>query len=92
MRNSSGVRRCRTSGKTRDRQVKTPPEEMHGTAFATKPGAKLFEHAIALDKSVPEPGGVFGIVSAMFFIFIERDRILNLVRRHIDGHKQFHLA
>src|SRR5215467_11022310 len=88
MRDSSGVRWCRTSGKTGHCQIKASPEEMHGTAFTTKPGSELLEHPVALDKNSPKPVGVFTIVRAVFFILIECDHVLNLVRRGVDGHRQ----
>src|SRR5215469_16903110 len=88
---SAGVRWSRSAGKARHSQIEAAPEEMRGAAFATKPRAELLEHAIALPQNAPESIGVFPIVRAVLFVFIERDRILNLVRELVDAHRQMKL-
>src|SRR5262249_22692830 len=92
MRDSAGMRRRRPSGKTRHRQIKAPPEKMDRTALATKTRAEFFEHAIALDENAPEPIGVFAVVRTMIFIFIKRDRILDLVGHFVDGYPHVQVA
>src|SRR5262249_44648704 len=80
-----------TARKTRHCQIKTAPEKMHGTAFATETRAKFLKHAIALHKDLPEPVGVLAIVRAVLFILIKRDRIFDLVRHHADLNWQFQI-
>src|SRR5947208_4001654 len=82
------MRRRGPAGETRHRQIKATPEKMHGTAFATETRPEFLQHTIALNKDAPEPIGIFAIVRAMLFILIERDRILNFVRRSVDGYWQ----
>ena len=85
------MRRCRSAGETGDRKIKAAPEKMHRAAFAAEAGTELLEHAIALHKNAPEAIRVFGVVGLMLFIVIERDRILDLVWRGVDGDRQFHV-
>ena len=59
---AAGMRRRRTSGKARDREIETAPEKMHRTAFAAEAGAKLFQDPIGLQKDAPEAVGIRGIV------------------------------
>src|SRR5437762_8959186 len=92
MRDSSGVRRFRTSRETGHRQIKASPKEMHGTAFATKSRAELLEHAIALRQNAPESIGLFAVVRAMLFIFIERNRICYFIRQLVDRHREVELV
>src|SRR6266496_5340303 len=87
MRHSSRMGRRWPSGETRHRQIKTAPEKMHRTALATETRAKFLKDAIALHEHTPKPVRIFGVIRAMFFILVKRDRILNLVRRHINGHR-----
>ena len=65
---------------------------MHRTAFATETRAKLLKYAIALHENAPEPVGIFAIVRAVLFILIKRDRIFDLVRHGVDGHRQLEIA
>ena len=65
---------------------------MHRTAFATETRAKLLEDAVALHQNAPEPAGIFAIIRAVLFILIKRDRIFDLVRRGVDGHRQLEIA
>ena len=46
----------------------------------------------ALHEHAPESVRIFAIIRAMLFVLIKRYRIFDLVRRHIDGHRQFHLG
>src|SRR6266446_8194249 len=92
MRDSPGVRRRWPPEETRHRQIKTAPEKMHGTALAAETRAKFLKDAITLHEHTPKSVRIFGVIRAMFFILFKRDRILYLVRRGVDGHKQFHLG
>ena len=73
-------------------KIQSAEEKVHGTALPDEPRPELFHHAVRLNQNPPESVGVFPIVRPVLLIFIERNRILNLVRRHIDGHRQFHLG
>src|SRR5262249_1818484 len=84
MRDPGGMRRSCPSGKPRQSKVEAAPEKMYRAAFATKARSELLEHAIALHQNPPESIGVFPIVRPVLFIFIERNRVLNLVRYHVD--------
>ena len=53
---------------------------MHRTAFAAKTRPEFLEHAIALHQHAPESIRVFAVIGTVFFVPIERDRVLNLVR------------
>src|ERR671919_276064 len=88
MRNPAWMRWRRPSGKARDRQIEAAPEEMHRTALATKARSELLEHPIALHQNAPESIGVFPIVRAVLVVFIERDRVLNLVRQLVNRYRQ----
>src|SRR6266516_7065804 len=79
-------------GETRHCQIKTAPEKMHRTAFAAKPRSEFFEDPIALHKNAPESIHIFGVVRAMLFILIKRDRIFNLVRHAVNDHRQIEIA
>src|SRR4030095_13196127 len=92
MRNSPGMGRRWPPGETRHGQIKTAPEKMHRTALPAETRAEFLEDTIALHEHAPEPGGIFAIIRAMLFILIKRDRILDLVRRGIDGHGQLEIA
>src|SRR5215469_1818707 len=89
---SPRMRRRGSAGKTRDRQIKATPEKVHRTAFAAKARSKLLKHAIALDEDTPKPICVFAVVRAMLFILIEGDRVFDLVRHGVDGHRQLKIA
>src|SRR5262245_23338166 len=88
----AGMRRSRPAGKPRHRQIEAAPEEMHGTAFATKMRAELLEHAIALHQNAPEPISVLRVIRAMRFVLIEWDRVLNLVRHFVNRYWQMKLV
>src|SRR5262245_4651841 len=92
MRDAAGVWWCRSAGKTRHSQIEAAPEEMHRTAFSTKARSELLEHAIALDQNAPESIGVFPVVRAVLLVFIERNRILNLVRHFVNPYRQMKLV
>src|SRR5438552_14178875 len=92
MRDSSRMGRGWPPGETRHRQIKTAPEKMHRTALATETRAKFLKDAIALHEHTPKPVRIFGVIRAMFFILVKWDRVLNLVRRGVDGDRQFHLG
>src|SRR5882757_1612374 len=92
MRDSARMGRRWPPRETRHGQIKTAPEKMHRTAFATETRAKLLKYAVALHQNVPEPVGIFAIVRAVLFVLIKRDRIFDLVRGGVDGHRQFHLG
>ena len=64
---------------------------MHRTAFATKPRSEPLEDAVALHKNPPKPIGVFAVVRAVLLVFIERDRVFNLVRHVVDLDRQFQI-
>ena len=80
-----------SAGETRHRQIKATPEKVHWTAFAAETRPEFLKHAIALHEDAPEPAGVFAVIRVVFFISIERDRILNLVRHCVDGHRQIQI-
>src|SRR4029078_5266061 len=88
MRDSARMRRGRPSGKSRHSQIEAAPKEMHRAAFATKTRSELLEHPIALHQNTPESISVFAIVRAVLFVFIERNRILNLVRHLVNRYRQ----
>src|SRR4029453_14012696 len=77
---------------TRHCQIKTAPEKMHRTALATETRAKFLKYAIALHEHAPKPVRIFAVVRAVLFILIKRNRILNLVRRGFDSHRQLEIA
>src|SRR6266550_3923437 len=92
MRHSSRMGRGWPPGETRHRQIKTAPEKMHRTALATETRAKFLKDAIALHEHTPKPVRIFGVIRAMLVILVKRDWVLNLVRRGVDGDRQFHLG
>ena len=88
MRNAARMRRRRPPGKTGHGQIEAAPEKMHRTAFAAKTRPELLEDAVALNKDAPEAIGILAVVRTVFFIFIKRDRVFDLVRHLVDGHRQ----
>src|SRR5437773_8284309 len=92
MRDSPRMGRRRPPGKTRHCQIKTAPEKMHRTALATESRSKFLKDAIALHEHAPESVRIFGVIRAMLVILVKRDCLLNLVRRGVDGDRQFHLG
>src|SRR5206468_11618640 len=92
MRDSPRMVRRRPPGKTRHCQIKTAPEKMHRTALATESRSKFLKDAIALHEHAPESVRIFGVIRAMLVILVKRDCLLNLVRRGVDGDRQFHLG
>src|SRR6266576_2091917 len=54
MRDSARMRWCCAARKTRHGQIKTAPEKMHRTAFATETRAKLLEDTITLHQHAPK--------------------------------------
>src|ERR1043166_6054361 len=87
MRNSARMRRRLPTGKSRYRQIETAPEKMDRTAFAAETRAKFFKDAIGLSQHAPEAIRVLGIVGTMLLVFVERNRIGNFVRQHVDLHR-----
>src|SRR4029450_5334390 len=92
MRNSPGMGRRWPPGETRHSQIKTAPEKMYRTALPAETQAEFLEDTIALPEHAPEPVGIFAIIRAVLFILIKRDRILDLVRCGVDGHRQLEIA
>ena len=88
MRDAAGMRRRWTPGETRDGEIKAAPEKMHRTAFPAEARAKILKHAIGLEKDTPKPVRIIAIIRAMRFIALERNRILDFVRRGVDSHRQ----
>src|SRR6266436_2266621 len=75
------------SREARRRQIKAPPEKMHGACFSYEPGAELFEDSFAAHEDPPESIRVFGIIRGVLRILIERDRVGNLDRHLPDLHR-----
>src|SRR5207248_11179921 len=86
MRYSTGMRRCRSAGKTGHSQIETAPEKMHRAAFATKLRSKFSEHQIALQKHAPKSICIFGVVGAVFLVTLKTNRVHNLIWRGVDFH------
>src|SRR6266852_4956326 len=80
MRDPARMWRRGTSRKTRDRQIKTAPEKMHGTAFAAKTRTEFFKDTIGLREDTPKSVRIFRIVRSVLLVAVERNRLLNLVR------------
>src|SRR6185436_12047515 len=57
--------------KTRYREIKAAPKEMHRAAFSDEAGAKLLQHAVHLQQHAPEAVGVVRIVGGMLVIPVE---------------------
>ena len=81
-----------STGKTRDRKIKTAPEKMNRAALAAEARAKLFEHAIGLSEHAPESVRVFRIVGAMFLVFVELNRIRDFVWQQVDLDRETELV
>ena len=92
MRDSAGMRRRRSPGKTGDREIETAPEKMDRTAFATEAGAKRFQDAIGLEEDAPETIDPRRIVASMGFVLVKSDRVCDLVRQKIDFHRELELV
>src|SRR6266566_3865879 len=92
MRDAAGMRRRWTPGETRDGEIKTAPEKMHRTAFPAKARAEILKHAIGLYKDTPKPVRIIAIIRAVGFIALERNRVLDFVRRRVDGHRQLQFS
>src|SRR6478736_10082650 len=52
MRHPARMRRRGPTGETSDREIKTAPEKMHGTALSAEPRAEFLKHAIAFHENV----------------------------------------
>src|SRR5580765_6873662 len=76
-------------GESGHRQVSRAPKEMHRTALANKPCAKLVEDTTGVHEDSPEPVGVLRIVATMRLILVEGDRVGNLVGASVRSHSQF---
>jgi hypothetical protein len=74
----------RSAGKTRHREIRRAPEEMHRAAFADEAPAKHAEDAVRLDEKAPKAVCVLAVVSTMHLVLIERNRIGDLVRLAIE--------
>src|SRR2546428_9180411 len=59
------VRGRRAAGESGDRQVKSPPEEVHWAHLADEPRAKLREHTGRLRQNRPAPLYIFRILGRM---------------------------
>src|SRR4029434_7352607 len=92
MRDSTRMGRRWPPRETRHCQIKTAPEKMHRTALAAETRAKFLKYAIGLHEHAPKPVRIFGGIKVVLFILINRNRILNLVRRGVDSHRQFEIA
>src|SRR5215469_6507276 len=90
--NSPRMWRRRPSGETRHSQIKTAPEKMHRTAFATETRAEFLKYAIALHEHAPKPVRILAIIRAVLLILIKRYRIFDLVRHGVDSHRQLKIA
>ena len=65
---------------------------MHRTAFPAEARAEILKHAIGLQENTPKPIRVIAIIRAVRFIAFERNRILDLVGRRVDGHRQLQFS
>src|SRR5262249_37670720 len=88
VRNPARMRRRRSPGKSCHGKIETAPEKMNRTALSEQARSKILKPPIRLNKSAPESVRVFRIVSAMLLVFVERNRIRNLVRDHVDLYRQ----
>src|SRR5947209_20215186 len=92
MRDAAGMRRRWTPGKTRDGEIKTAPEKMHRTAFPAETRAEILKHAIGLQENTPKPIRMIAIIRAVRFIALKRNRLLDFVRRRVNGHRQLQFS
>src|SRR5690606_32493994 len=88
VRNTAGMLRSRPSREAGDGEIRGAPEEVHGTALPDEAAAELLEHPVDLHEDAAEAVGVFGIVSAMNLIAIERNGIGDLARPREDSDRK----
>src|SRR2546429_7469802 len=72
-------------------KVAAAPEEVHRAALADEAAAEGREDPVRLHQHTPEAIGVFGIVRRVLPVRVERDRVLELVRRRVNLHLQTQL-
>src|SRR5215472_2622020 len=82
---SIGPRWRRTSAEARYRQIEASPEEMNGTGFADKAGAKFFEHGIAPLQDSPGTAHRVRIISGMYFVLLKGYGVGKLNRHRVNG-------
>src|SRR5436305_12942986 len=92
MRDAAGMRRRWTPGETGDGEIKTAPEKMHRTAFPAETRAEILKHAIGLDENTPKAIRMIAIIRAVRFIALKRNRLLDFVRRRVNGHRQLQFS
>ena len=78
---------CAPAGKARHREIGAAPEVMHRAAFAREARPELIENALRLQQRAPVSIGVLGIVRAVRFIPVERNRVGQLVGHRANGHR-----
>src|SRR5438874_11207165 len=92
MRDAAGMRRRWTPGETRDGEIKTAPEKMHRAAFPAEARAEILKHAIGLHKNTPKAIRIIAIIRAVRFVALKGNRILDFVRRRVNGHRQLQFS
>src|SRR5436309_12554234 len=75
MRDSTRMRRRRTSRESRDREVEASPEEMHRAAFSAEARPKFRKHARGLQLHAPKSIRILRIVGSVDFVPMEWNRI-----------------
>src|SRR6266404_9736619 len=84
MRDAAGMARRTAAGKTRHREIKAAPEEMHRAGLAEEAGAELLEHPIGIDKNLKKAPHRVRVVGGVLVILREAERLRQLVRHLVD--------
>src|ERR1700687_3209893 len=84
MRHAAGMARRAAAGKTRDREIKAAPEEMHRAGLAKEAGAELLEHPIGIDKNLKKAPHRVRVVGGWWVVLREADRLRKFVRHLVD--------
>ena len=78
------MQRRAAAGKSRDREIETAPEEMHGARLSKKRRAEIREDLVRTQQDAPEAVCEIGIVGTVRLILVERNRVWDFVRHRID--------
>src|ERR1700687_2602798 len=78
------------AGKSRGREIETPPEKLDRAALADELTSTRSKHSFHLEKNSPEPLSELRIVRMMDGVILETDWRWYFRRHRPDGHRQCH--
>ena len=86
------MRRRRSPGESRHREIEAAPEEVHGARLAEERSLEVLERAVGREQHTMKAPDVIRIIGRMHVVFRERNRIGNFVRTAVDSDVQTQIA